>query len=222
MTRKLGSAIVVLSVLWAVTSLALKGGIGLTGAEAGPISLCEYVNDTSIEGESGIFNQTDVFSVGYYNLGPALGPVSDNTVNIINPATTGESTCANIYVFDSNQNMLACCSCSVSPNGLLTLSVKNDLLNKSIKIKSGVIEVVSSCSSPVEPVVVPDGPSVCSASGSYYPSSELTGWIAHGSGSISTEVELKHVPLSCFQLDSLQTECGASWMRSCSCPAGTP
>jgi len=202
MTRKLGSAIVMLSVLWAVTSLALKGGIGLTQADAQVTFCVEPVT-----------NQTDVFSLGYYNLGPALGPVSDNTMNIVNPGTTGESTCANIYVFDSNQNMLACCSCPVSPNGLLTLSVKNNLLNGSIKVKSGVIEVVPSFEFDPSPV--------CSASASYCYGSELVGWLAHGSGSISTEVELKHAPLSLDQLGSLQTGCGATGVHACSCPAGT-
>jgi len=221
MTRKLGSAILVLSVLWAVTSLALKGGIGLTRANAGPSFVCPLnVTATDL-----LINQTanteDLFSLGYYNLGPVGGPVSDNTLTIVNPGTTGgESTCANIYVFDSNQNMLACCSCPVSPNGLLTLSVKNNLLNGSTKVKSGVIEVVSSCSSLFDSTVVPDGPSVCSASAPYYPSPELVGWLSHWYGvSPITEQALKHATLSCNELESLETGCAG--VRACSCPAGT-
>ncbi len=153
----------------------------------------------------------DVFSLGYYNLGPAGGPTTDNTLTIVNPGTTGgESTCANIYVFDSNQHMLACCSCPVSPNGLLTLSVKNNLLNGSIKIRSGVIEVVSS-----------EDASSCSASEDYDPSPELVGWLSHWYGiSPVGEQELKKVTLGCDQLESLETACAG--VRACSCPAGTP
>jgi hypothetical protein len=40
--------------------------------------------------------------------------------------------CANIYVFDANQEMVACCSFRITPNGLLTLSVANNLTNNPV------------------------------------------------------------------------------------------
>jgi hypothetical protein len=40
--------------------------------------------------------------------------------------------CANVYVFDPAQELLACCSCLVTPDGLNSFSVKNDLINKSL------------------------------------------------------------------------------------------
>jgi hypothetical protein len=35
--------------------------------------------------------------------------------------------CANLYVFAADQQLTECCSCPVTPNGLLTLSVRDDL-----------------------------------------------------------------------------------------------
>lgn len=54
--------------------------------------------------------------------------------------------CANIYVFDANQEMIACCSCRITPNGELTLSVNNDLISNpvtSVVPINGDIKLVS-------------------------------------------------------------------------------
>jgi hypothetical protein len=40
--------------------------------------------------------------------------------------------CVNVYIFDPAQEMLACCSCRVTPDGLNSFSVKNDLINKTL------------------------------------------------------------------------------------------
>jgi hypothetical protein len=58
--------------------------------------------------------------------------VGDSIVNISNSGTEGStdaggSICVNIYVFDPDETMLACCSCKVTPNALKSLSAKSDL-----------------------------------------------------------------------------------------------
>jgi hypothetical protein len=59
--------------------------------------------------------------------------VGDSVVNISNAGTlagthpTG-NICANVYVFDPAENMIACCSCTVTPNALVSLSARNDLI----------------------------------------------------------------------------------------------
>ena len=61
---------------------------------------------------------------------------ADNIIHLINPkggssAVLGSSdkpVCANIYVFDDDQEMVACCSCDITSNGLATISVDKDLL----------------------------------------------------------------------------------------------
>jgi hypothetical protein len=37
--------------------------------------------------------------------------------------------CANLYVFDNNQVMIACCSCRITPNGLASASIGDQLTN---------------------------------------------------------------------------------------------
>jgi hypothetical protein len=71
--------------------------------------------------------------------------VGDSVVNISNTgarggvdlqsgttASIGGSICANVYAFSPDEQMVACCSCPVTPNGLVSLSVKSDLVSNTL------------------------------------------------------------------------------------------
>jgi hypothetical protein len=47
------------------------------------------------------------------------------------PPTQG-NICVNVYTFDAQEEEISCCSCLVSPNGLDSLSAKNDLINNTL------------------------------------------------------------------------------------------
>ncbi len=51
---------------------------------------------------------------------------TDAEVNIINP--TSEFLCANFYVFNNDEQMEACCSCELSPDGFTEAAQDNDIL----------------------------------------------------------------------------------------------
>jgi len=77
------------------------------------------------------------YYIGYYGNANTAG-FPDGQLNIVNPGSTGGYSktdfktpigdlCANIYVFTSDQEMVECCSCFISPNGMLQLSLNTNL-----------------------------------------------------------------------------------------------
>ena len=68
----------------------------------------------------------------------------DSVINITNSGANGASLtgpgfggavgniCVNVYAFDPFEEMVSCCSCLVTPNGLVSLSVNNDLISNTV------------------------------------------------------------------------------------------
>jgi hypothetical protein len=66
--------------------------------------------------------------------------IGDSVVNITNTGANGAglgfgtsasvtgAICANVYVYDPSEEIVACCSCPVTPNGLVSLSAQRDLI----------------------------------------------------------------------------------------------
>jgi hypothetical protein len=64
----------------------------------------------------------------------------DSYVNMTNSGATGAALpsgtgpsitgaiCVNVYAFDIDEQMVSCCSCPVTPNGLRSISVRKDLI----------------------------------------------------------------------------------------------
>ena len=102
------------------------------------------------------FAQYPVYSpylIDFFANNPGPGGAADQNVRIVNVGEFGTplsspvgDICANVYVFDANQEMVACCSCRVTPNGLLSISVANSLTNNpvtSVVPVSGDIKIIS-------------------------------------------------------------------------------
>ena len=94
-----------------------------------------------------------VYNLNYYSNRNNTA-LADSTTRIVNPGTQGTpidpqhgTICADIYVFDSTQEMLECCSCQITANGILELSLLNDLMQNPLTgfpaPNSGVIKIVS-------------------------------------------------------------------------------
>jgi hypothetical protein len=149
-------------------------------------------------------NQTNVFSVAYYNGGagrPSSAPAVDGKVQIIYPGASstaaGQTICADIYVFDPAQELKECCSCPISTDGLLTIALHSltDNPANGVYSSTGVIKVVatsdSTCGS------LPTNPT---------PTPELRSWMVNVESSV-TETEFQSTPLSAQELFELGLLC---------------
>ena len=77
---------------------------------------------------------SDAFQVAYaVNLDKA-----DSVVNLTNAGTQNTATgaltniCANVYAFSPDEQMISCCSCPITPNALVSLSVTRDLISNTL------------------------------------------------------------------------------------------
>jgi hypothetical protein len=156
----------------------------------------------------------DTLKVDYFSNSNTSG-APDGTVHIVNPGTTFETLCADIYVFDNSQEMSECCSCSLSPDSIRTLSVNNDLTSNPLTgrlLTNGAIKLVSStCGDPAKIAATP----------------AIRAWATHiqTSNFTITEGQSQDATLSSGETASLDKECAAieldgSGSGICTCGTG--
>jgi hypothetical protein len=63
--------------------------------------------------------------------------VGDSYVNFTNAGTLNGfdpqgRICCNFYTFDPNEELISCCACACTPNGLYSLSARNDLISNTL------------------------------------------------------------------------------------------
>ncbi|MGA8066764.1 MAG: hypothetical protein WCA47_05500 [Terriglobales bacterium] len=106
-----------------------------------------------------------VYFTTYYANNTAAAP--DATVRFINDGDTNGNLWAAIYVFDDSQELTECCACVITPDGLLSESVKTELTANPLTGRvptRGVIKVISSSSNDPTATV---------------PAAGLRGWATH-------------------------------------------
>ena len=89
-------------------------------------------------------DNSDYFVTYYSNANTANAP--DATVRAVNDGDTENNLYASIYVFDDSEELTECCSCVITPDGLLSESVNKNLTAApltGIKPTRGVIKIVS-------------------------------------------------------------------------------
>lgn len=167
-----------------------------------------YVSGASVASGQADTYKVNYFSNNLYTLVSGGVGVAPNlplaSVQITNPGLTYGNLCAMIYVFDQDQQMTECCGCSVSHNGLLTLTVPQLTLNPLTFVVShnGLIKVVSAAinSSPCDPT------------GNVTPKANLRVWVTHiqnivGTAYPVTETESSDSTLGATELANLQAQC---------------
>ena len=58
--------------------------------------------------------------------------VGDSQINITNTGASDGNVCANLYAFSPDEQLISCCTCVVSPNALVSLSVQRDLISNTL------------------------------------------------------------------------------------------
>jgi len=72
---------------------------------------------------SGVASAQDTYRVTYFDFNGATG-APDAIVHILNPGVVNPGQlCASIYVWRNDQELSECCSCPITPNGLLRIRV---------------------------------------------------------------------------------------------------
>jgi hypothetical protein len=134
--------------------------------------------------------QDNIFGVSYFSGANTRG-APDGVLRLVNDGTLSDASpagdlCASVYVFDSKEELSECCSCRITPNGILSLSVNTNLTNNPLTgrlLTRGVVKVVSSKLS---------GGS-CDAK-AVAPQIGIRGWLTHvqrgAAGFVLTEEEL--------------------------------
>ncbi len=113
--------------------------LGFTGALAGTVNP-QPLTVTGPLAVSANFAPNDSYQIRHMsnlNLG-------DSVVNLTNSgargaglaagttASTTGAICANIYAFSPDEQMVSCCSCPITPNGLVSLSGRSDLISNTL------------------------------------------------------------------------------------------
>jgi len=152
-------------------------------------------------------DEDDIYALSYYSNAhitaapdAALRLVNDGFVSDASPAG---DLCASIYVFDSQEQLAECCSCKITPNGILSLSVNNNLTKNTltgVTPTRGVVKTISSF--PTSGVCDPTTDNEQEG---------IRGWITHiqkgASGYGQTEEELMDSNLSSYEAADLAEDC---------------
>jgi len=161
----------------------------------------------------------DVYWVNYYS---HPGKSGDTTFHIVNPGTavttlnnngqpTNGQLCADIYVFNSDEQEVECCGCELTPDSEITLSLETDLLGNPINSKNvthdGVIKIVSGNlnATPCDPAA---------ENTAIVPTPELRAWgtrnqAAGTTAVVETEGDFAAAPLTSSELTFAESLCSS-------------
>lgn len=160
----------------------------------------------------------DTFGITYYsNANETQFGAPDGKLRIDNPgADNGTNLCADLYVFDANEELLECCGCRLTPDGLRTLSVNKDLTSNTGNGEVpavGVIKLLSAAPNTPSGGCDPTGGASLNGGlpNNIVPTPDLRAWQTHiyftGARFVETSTEVQAATLSSVELKTLQKTC---------------
>lgn len=160
-----------------------------------------------------------------YAANPAAG---ESWINIVNTGANGApllgpgfggaagNICANVYAFSPDEQLISCCSCLITPNGVVNLGVNRDL---TIKTLTGVVpsSVVVKVLSTLAGTGGTGGSTACNNSAATVTTATIVGGMAvwgttlhaQGAGFATTETAFTPATLSAGELASIGGRCSA-------------
>ena len=156
----------------------------------------------------------DTFAVTYYSNAHETG-APDGKLRVDNPGVDdGNNLCADVYVFDANEEMLECCGCLTTSDDLRTFSVNSDLTGNptnGILPVVGVIKLLSAAPNTASGGCDPTGgASLRGFPNNIKPTPDLRAWQTHiffTGRFLTTETEVQDATLSAGELTTLQRTC---------------
>jgi len=89
-----------------------------------------FIALTAIAFSTVAFAQADTPFQGRYASNLSVG---DSVINMTNlGAAAPANLCVSVYTFSPDEQLVSCCSCVVTPNALVSLSVRNDLISNTL------------------------------------------------------------------------------------------
>jgi hypothetical protein len=148
--------------------------------------------------------------------------VGDSVVNITNTGasstvafpTQNGNLCANVYTFSPDEQLISCCSCNVTPDGLVSLSSRNDLISNTLTPgvpTSIVIKLLFSTGTACNGSTVGTGANVLATGGAAWGTTIHALPVTPGSPATTygvTETAFTPATLSAAELVRITTLCG--------------
>src|SRR5271168_4216782 len=105
------------------------------------------------------FAQSDIFQIKYaanLNIGDSFVDFTNSGATVANGVS--QNLCVNLYTFDPAEELISCCTCSVTPNGLVSLSVLKSLISNPLTPANPTAVVIKAIATTSDQACNPSAP----------------------------------------------------------------
>jgi hypothetical protein len=151
--------------------------------------------------------QDYTYDIGYFTNARTAGAPSAHLRLSNDGNDSAAPLCANLYVFDTQGEMAECCSCQITANGYLDLSVSTSLLGNMLDDGTaptrGIVKEVSSAV-PSGGICDPasENPAAGSGAATTAPEAGIKGWLTHIQRGAAGAYSITETPLTDASISS--------------------